>query len=99
MAEKTKMELLAKQDSLLRLLGDKQDPAELSESQRTEAFNTLEWIEAAINDEHDERMVCTRERATGSNRVVRVCKTQRQIEEDRLRARRQMLEGSMPIDI
>lgn len=98
MPANTKTELLSKQDQLLKMIGDKQDPNELSKDQRLEAFNTLEWIEATINKSDDERMVCSRERATGSLRVTTVCKTKRQINEDHERARRQM-EGSTPIDI
>jgi hypothetical protein len=80
------------------MIGDKQDPNELTKAQRLEAFNTLEWIEATINNTDDERVVCSRERATGSLRVTTVCKSQRQIKEAHERARRQM-EGSAPIDI
>lgn len=98
MPQKTRDELLAKQAALLKMIGDKRDPSELSQEQRLQAFNTLEWIEAEVNREPEERVVCTRQRRTGSMRVTTVCKTQRQITEDRDRARRQM-EGSMPIDI
>lgn len=99
MPKETRDELLDRQSSLLEMIGDKRDPAELSQEQRLQAFNTLEWIEATINEEPEERMVCTRERRTGSMRVTRVCRTQRQIDEARDRARRQMVEGSMPLDI
>jgi len=98
MPANTKTELLSKQDQLLKMIGDKQDPDELSPDQRMQAFNTLEWIEATINRTEDERMVCTHEKRTGSNRTTTVCKTERQIKEDRDRARRQM-EGSMPVAI
>ncbi len=98
MPQTTKDELLARQDKLLKMIGDKRDPVELTKGERLEAFNTLEWIEATINKDPDERMVCTPERRTGSMRVTTVCKTQRQIKEDHERARRQM-EGSTPIDI
>src|SRR5690606_6559047 len=99
MPKETRDELLGKQSALLEMIGDKRDPAELSQAQRLEAFNTLEWIEATINKEPEERVVCTQERRTGSMRVTRVCRTQRQMDEDRDRARRQMVEGSMPLDI
>lgn len=98
MPEKTRNELLERQAALLKMIGDKRDPSELSQEQRLQAFNTLEWIESAINDEPDERVVCTRQRRTGSMRVTTVCKTHRQIDEDRERAQRQM-QGTMPIDI
>ena len=98
MPQKTRDELLEKQAALLQMIGDKRDPVDLSHEQRLQAFNTLEWIEATVNQEPEEHMVCTRERRTGSMRVTTVCKTQRQINEDRDRARKQM-EGTMPIDI
>jgi hypothetical protein len=98
MPANTKTELLSKQDQLLKMIGEKQDPNELSSDQRLQAFNTLEWIEATINKTEDERMVCVHEKRTGSNRTTTVCKTQRQIKEDRDRARRQM-EGTTPLQI
>ncbi|HVI59674.1 MAG TPA: hypothetical protein VM619_12500 [Luteimonas sp.] len=98
MPQATRDELLARQGKLLKMIGDRHDPAELSKDERREAFNTLEWIEATINNEPDERMVCTRERQTGSMRVTTVCKTQRQIDQARARAQEQML-GTKPMDI
>lgn len=80
-------ELLRKQDALLRMLDGKQTADQLSAEQRMQAFNTLEWIEATINNEEDERMVCTREKTIGSNRVARVCKTTAQIEAEREQVR------------
>ena len=61
--------------------GGKTTTDELSPFQQTEAFNTLEWIEAAINNAEDERLVCHREKTLGSNRVTRVCRT---VEEERI---------------
>lgn len=98
MPKATRDELLAKQAALLKMLDGKQDTGELSVEQRIEAFNTLEWIEATINKEPEERMVCRRERRTGSMKTSTVCKTQGQIKESNERARRQM-EGTTPIGI
>jgi len=75
-----RVDLLAKQASLMTLLEGKTSTDDLTESQRIEAFNTLEWIEAAINDADDERMVCHREKVLGSTRLTRVCRT---VEDDR----------------
>ena len=63
------------------------------------AFNTLEWIEAAINDSDDDRLVCRRERRIGSNRMTRVCKTVAQIEFERERARSQLLDRGACVDL
>lgn len=98
MPKSTKDELLTKQAALLKMLDGKRDTGELTKEQRLEAFNTLEWIEATINKDQGERMICQRERKTGSLRVTTVCKTQRQINEEHERARRQS-EGSMASDI
>lgn len=91
MPSATRDELLSKQHKLLEMLDGKKTPGDLTEDQRMSAFNTLEWIEAAINNDQDERMVCTRERTVGSNRITRVCRTESQMKEARERARDQML--------
>lgn len=88
-------DLLAKQASLLMMLEGKTSTADLTETQRVEAFNTLEWIEATINNTDDERMVCRREKALGSNRLVRVCKTVEQDRIERENARKHMEEGRL----
>lgn len=98
LAEDKRNELLDRQTRLLAILGAKENASELNARDRTEAFNILEWIEATINNTGDERIVCERTRKTGSNRMVRTCRTEREWQEARERARRQM-EGSMPMDI
>ena len=86
----TRGELLSKQAQMLRVIEGKQSSAELSESQATEVFNTLEWIEAVVNKAEDERMVCERRTVLGSNRKERVCKTAAQIRIEREAARDQV---------
>lgn len=92
-------QLLSKQETLLSMLEGKQTTADLSEAQRIEAFNTLEWIESAINDEDQERMVCIREKTIGSNRVTRTCRTESQWAEARERAREQLSRGGACADL
>ncbi len=75
MPSRQRNELISKQQSLLTMLEGKQSSDELTESQRIEAFNTLEWIEAAINKQEEDRMICIREKTIGSNRVTRTCRT------------------------
>lgn len=75
--------LVKKQNELLKLIEGKTLESELSEKQKLEAFNALEWIEASINNSEDDRMVCKSERPTGSNRSQKVCKTVRQMREER----------------
>lgn len=75
MSPSKRADLLAKQAGLMAIISGKSSVDELSDSQRMNAFNTLEWIQAAINNEEDERLVCHRERTIGSQRVTRVCRT------------------------
>lgn len=82
LSERERRELLSRQGDLLYLLRDR-EYQDLNDEQRVEAFNTLEWISAAINDDGDERMVCERTKTTGSNRIQRVCMTAS--ERDRIR--------------
>lgn len=90
MAESTRSELLSRQTRVLNTIDGKQVSADLTQEQRTEVFNDLEWIEAAINREDDERMVCEYTRTIGSNRKTRVCRTAEQVREDRERAREEL---------
>lgn len=83
----TRADLLAKQAEVLAMVEGKTTSAELSPHQQVEVFNRLEWIEAAINDAEDERMVCRREKTIGSTRLTRVCRTAAQEREARDAAR------------
>ncbi|HZX78937.1 hypothetical protein [Lysobacter sp.] len=81
-------ELLSRQGRMLRTLEGKQSIEELSEQQRVDVFNTLEWIEGVVNNSEDERMVCERRPILGSHRKERVCKTEAQWAREREAARR-----------
>jgi hypothetical protein len=87
MPQSTRTELLNRQGQVLALIEGKQVPADLSQDQRTEVFNHLEWIEAAANGEDDERLICEHRPTLGSNRKTRVCRTAAQMREERERAR------------
>jgi hypothetical protein len=93
-----RQQILKKQDELLRMLEGKETSDDLSADQRMAAFNSLEWIEAAINDEKGERMICRRERTIGSNRVTRICRTEAQMAAERERARDELDRGDMPVN-
>lgn len=86
----TRSELLAKQSLLFRLMEGKQSTNDLSEEQRMEVFNTLEWIEAAVNNAEDERLICERRQILGSTRKERVCKTAAQLRAEREATREQL---------
>lgn len=83
----TRKELLARQDTLFKLLDGKTTTDDLNLSERTDAFNALEWINATVTGNEDERLVCRREKPVGSNMAVRVCKTVAQMRKDREAAR------------
>lgn len=90
MPEAKRDQLLSKQAMLLRMLDGKETAADLTEEQQLSAFNTLEWIEATINREYDNRLVCVREKTVGSNRISRTCRTADQWQEARERAREEL---------
>ena len=90
MSSDTRVELLSKQAALLTMLEGKRSAADLTAEQKMQAFNTLEWIEAAINNADDERLVCRREKPLGSTRTTRVCRTVAQEREAQERAREEM---------
>lgn len=90
MSANTRTELLHRQTEVLNLIEDKIGPSDLNQDQRTALFNHLEWIEAAINREEDERLICERRTTIGSNRKERVCRTAAQIREERERARNEL---------
>lgn len=90
MPEGKRQELIAKQDSVLRTLNGKQSEQDLSAEDRLEMFNSLEWIEATINQAEDDRMVCKREKRTGSHMNETVCKTVAERRKEKEDARRFM---------
>ena len=96
MSPDKRVELLSKQAALLTMLEGKKTAADLTAEQQMQAFNTLEWIEAAINNADDERMVCRREKPLGSTRTTRVCRTAAQEREAQERAREEMEPQSLP---
>jgi hypothetical protein len=94
-----RVELLSRQASMMRLIDGKTSMTELSPDQQVEVFNTLEWMEVAINqDSDDERMVCRREKALGSTRTTRICRTAAQEREAKERAREEF-ENQRPFDM
>ena len=70
-----RQELLGKQDQLMQLIDGKQTLDELAPADQSTAVQTIEWIDALAAKADDERQVCTRERATGTNRPTTVCRS------------------------
>lgn len=90
LSQRTRDQLARRQNRVLRAIDGRQSPAELSEPERLALFNDLEWIEATVNSAEDERMVCERVTTTGSTMKRRVCKTARQVRQEREQARQEM---------
>lgn len=76
LSPKQQRELQHQQDRVSELLGnDVQKTTELSEIDQVALFNSLESIEAIVNNAEDERLVCERHKPVGTNRPRTVCKT------------------------
>lgn len=89
MGASKRMEVASRQGELLAMLEGKQSMDQLSPEQQTEVLNTLGWIEAAITQAEDSRIVCRRERVLGSQLKTRICKSvaQRRAEREAARGR------------
>lgn len=83
-------ELLGRQEKMLRMIEGKNISGELGEAEKVELFNTLEWIGATVNREDDDRMICERRKALGSNRTQRFCMTVAERREAQERARTEL---------
>lgn len=90
MNKRDREKLVNTQTDLLELLKGKTSFAELNERQQLEAFNSLEQINALVNDAEDQRMICRREVVTGSHRKSKVCKTVAQRRLERENSRRKL---------
>jgi hypothetical protein len=95
MAQPERAALIERQDRVLSTLGGAQTLDEMPPHRRTEVFNDLEWIKAAITKAEDERMVCEYTRIAGSNRMKSVCMTAKQQREHQERARASLNRGQM----
>ena len=81
MAKEKQRSILADQDRLFVLLQGASDTSQLDPARRSEVSGLIARIDAAIADTGDDRLICTREARTGSNYMVRVCRTPAQIRE------------------
>jgi hypothetical protein len=76
------------QGDIKRLLEGKSSMDELTEAERASLFNAHERVVAVMNDAELDRMICKREQKIGSHRGELVCRTQRQIRDEREAYRR-----------
>jgi hypothetical protein len=75
--------VMADQEKLQKLLEGKTETSQLAPADQAEVRRLMARIAATINDNQDERLVCTQEARTGSNYVTRVCRTPTEIRERR----------------
>ena len=87
-------ELLTRQNRIFALLEGKQVIGDLNEPDQVEVANNLEWIKALANNAEDQRLVCTRDRKTGSMRTTTRCKSVAQIRQERERTKEALVLGS-----
>ncbi|WP_149195843.1 hypothetical protein [Luteimonas suaedae] len=78
--------VIARQDKVFERLADVGTLEELNPTEITELSNDLEWIHSIAMDAENERLVCTREKKTGTNRVQRVCRTAGQVAREQAQA-------------
>lgn len=83
LTSRQKNEVRLKQEALFTLLDGRSSVLELSEDKQVRAHNLVEEIKAIVTKAGDEKMVCRRERATGSNRTTTVCRSQKEMQEAR----------------
>ena len=70
-----KTELTSMQERVFALLEGKGSAADLQDAEQTDLANALARINALAKAAEDERKVCYRERATGSNFPITTCST------------------------
>lgn len=90
MEKRDREEMIAHQDRVLQMIGDRQTIDDMPADQRTELFNELQWIDATVAKAQDERMVCEYTRSVGSNRMQSVCMTAAQRQKLRDRAQSEL---------
>ncbi len=93
----TRSELLERQKELLGLI-EGRSYAQLDEQQRLQASQEIAWIDSIARQAADERLVCERTKAIGSNHTERVCKSVKQRRVERENARDAMQNGTRGID-
>ena len=77
--------VLSDQEKLEKLLEGKTDTSQLASTDQAEVRRLMARIEATVNNNQNERLVCTQEARTGSNYVSRVCRTPAQLREQKER--------------
>lgn len=74
-SEEERKTILARQDDVLAVLGDKTSIDDLGPEGKVRLTNALEAVDAAVNRAEDNRMICEIVKRTGSNRSEQKCMT------------------------
>lgn len=86
----TRAQLLSDQAVVLGLIEGRTSTDELDAEQKGQLVAALESIDAIVTKANDERQVCELRKTLGSNHKERVCRTAKQIREEREAARAQL---------
>ncbi|MGH8077536.1 MAG: hypothetical protein ACREPE_09465 [Lysobacter sp.] len=86
----TRGQLLSQQALVLGLIEGKKTTDELDAAKQSELFAALESIDAMVTKANDERRVCELRKTLGSNQKERICRTAKQVREEREAARAQL---------
>lgn len=99
----SRQRVIASLDRISGLLGDAQNVNQLPESTKVEVFNEQEKVNTLLTQAHDDsRLVCRREKTTGSNRPTNVCSTvaeRRRIREETQAAMKNWRYAEPPTDV
>lgn len=88
MSRDAQKSVLSDQEKLEKLLEGKTDTSQLAPTDQAEVRRLMARIEATINNNQSERLVCNQEARTGSNYVTRVCRTPAQLREQKERGKK-----------
>lgn len=95
LSQREREDMMVVQDRVLALLQPVKTIEELDADQRLALFNDLQRVAAMAKHAEDNRKVCERTRATGSNRYQVVCMTALEYERNKARAQEQMNRAQM----
>ena len=95
LSQRERDEMMAVQDRVLAMLTPVRNLEELNTDQRVALFNDLQLIAGMAKNAEDNRKVCERTRAVGSNRYQVVCMTALEYERNKARAQGEMNKPQM----
>jgi hypothetical protein len=82
------------QDNVFRILSDVDSLDELSENQKIEVSNSLDQVKAILLANEGNRLICYREKKTGTNLLTKRCETYADREARAREAQQQMMDNN-----